>query len=81
MVTFLSKKHIRFDSDGRDVVVAVIAVASASELPTPTGVDGVRFHEGTRAWDISTGDEYGMLSDGTWNKQKEKVRVDWMGGI
>lgn len=81
MVTVIWKKHLEYDPDGRDVVIAKIAVASASELPSPTGIPKLRLHEGSKAWDISNGDEYGMIANGTWNKQQEKDKTDWMGGI
>lgn len=50
------KKHIR----------ALISVSSASELATETA-DYV-FTEASIAWDISTGDIYG-LTNGSWVKQ------------
>lgn len=68
MITFFSRKHIKYEN-GRDVIIAMISVASASELPAPDAIDGLHFHEGSGAWDISTGDEYGMLANGTWQKQ------------
>ena len=83
MVTVLNKKHLRYDPDGRDVVIARISVTSASELPSATGIDGLRLHEASGAWDISTGDTYGFTdngSGGTWNKQKDRINVDWLGG-
>ena len=82
MITILERKHIRVDSTtGKEVIRAVISVATSSELPSKTGIDNTILDEGSRAWDISTGDEYGFTNDGQWHKQKERVRVDWLGGI
>lgn len=44
-----------------------IAVDSASELVTE--YKGIAFTQGSIAWDISTGDFYGLDSNGNWNKQ------------
>lgn len=43
-----------------------IAVDSSSDLPTTTSLAGHIIAMGSIAWDISTGDFYGMGSDGTW---------------
>ena len=43
-----------------------IAVDSSSDLPTVTGLTGHTIAMGSIAWDISTGDFYGMGSDGQW---------------
>lgn len=43
-----------------------IAVDSASELPANDYFPGHIIAMGSIAWDISTGDFYGMGSDGTW---------------
>lgn len=72
MVTWLSKKHIRYDNQGRDVVLAYIAVASVSELPTKYGIDGYALAEASKAWDVSTGKTYGFIDgsvDGSWHEQ------------
>ena len=68
MITIISKKHIRYQDD-RDVVIAVIAVTTSSELPTRDGIDNLRLHEASRAWDISNGVVYGFTSDGVWHEQ------------
>lgn len=44
-----------------------IAVDAASELATTVG--RYTLTEGSLAWDISTGDIYGLKSNGTWVKQ------------
>ena len=54
--------------NGKMVGVAEISVASSSELATSNG--NYIFTEGSIAWDISTGDFYG-LEGGTWHKQND----------
>lgn len=79
MQTVLTRKHIRYDeSDGtkRDVVLAFIAVGSASELPDIDEIDGLLLHEGSGAWDISTGVTYGLKvinSTGSWIPQPNGI--------
>jgi len=79
MVTVLTRKHIRYDeSDGtkRDVVLAFISVGDASELPDIDEIDGLLLHEGSGAWDISTGESYGLKvpgDTGTWIKQPNGI--------
>lgn len=48
-----------------------IAVDSSSDLPTATGLTGHTIAMGSIAWDISTGDFYGMGSDGQWVNQND----------
>ena len=70
MITIISRKHIRYDSNGRDVARIYIAVASASELPaSQTAIDGINFTEASKAWDVSTGDKYGYVVGQGWKKQ------------
>lgn len=70
MITIISRKHIRYDSEGRDVARIYIAVASASELPaSQTAIDGLNFTEASKAWDVSTGDKYGYVVGQGWKKQ------------
>lgn len=81
MRTILRRKHIRYDDQGRDVILALISVANSSELPAPDGIPGVVLHEGSGAWDISTGDEYGMLADGSWIKQPNGIPLGIYEGV
>lgn len=55
--------------EGVNYIRADIAVDSASDLT----VEFASFHftMGSIAWDISTGDFYGLDSTGTWTKQGE----------
>lgn len=48
-------------------VCAEISVSSPSELAVQHGE--YTFTEGSIAWDISTGDFYGLAADGSWYKQ------------
>ena len=50
-----------------EFIRAEISVSDASELATTSG--NYTFVEGSIAWDISTGDFYGLDSSGEWIKQ------------
>jgi hypothetical protein len=66
----LSRKHIRYSDDNKDVARFEISVNSASELPAKDGgIPGAIIDEGSIAWDIDTGDFYGMKESGVWKKQ------------
>ena len=69
MITFIRIKPVRIDGEGRTVAIVHIAVASASELPTKYLLDGFVIHEASKAWDISTGTQYGFLDNGGWIQQ------------
>lgn len=69
MVTILSRKHIRYDSQGRDVARVSISVANTAELPTKYAISNLVIAEGSRAWDISTGTRYGFVDNQGWKKQ------------
>ena len=53
---------------GKHHIRAEIAIDSAAEL-TVEGFQNYHFTMGSIAWDVSTGDFYGLGSDGTWKKQ------------
>lgn len=55
--------------NGVNYVRAEIAVDSSSDLTTTVGAGTLT--AGSIAWDVSTGDFYGLDSDGTWHKQGE----------
>lgn len=76
MMTFISKKHIRYDENQNEVVLAIIAVANASELPSPTSIPGTVLHEASGAWDITTGDKYGLRGT-SWVKQPAGFSFDF----
>ena len=58
------QKHIRFSDDTSKAVVE-IRCDTASDLPTASA----NWLAGSIAWDIATGDFYGLNSSGTWVKQ------------
>lgn len=63
-------EHVGFDQEGREIIRAELSGASVSELPQSKYViNGKVLYEGSRFWDISTGDQYGMTDDGSWHKQ------------
>ena len=72
MITVMTRKHLYYDDQGRDVVLGFIAVGSASELPAADGIPDMVLHEASGAWDISTGESYGLLN-GTWVKQPNGI--------
>lgn len=69
MITIISRKHVKYDSLGRDIIRVYIAVASASELPGKYDIDNAVISEASKAWDISTGDRYGFIDGQGWKKQ------------
>ena len=69
MITILARKHIRNDAQGNDIARVYISVSSASELPAQDAIPNIIIAEGSKAWDISTGDEYGFIVGQGWNKQ------------
>ena len=53
--------------EGTNYIRAEIAVDSSSDLTTTIG--GQVLTAGSIAWDISTGNFYGLDSSGSWHKQ------------
>ena len=51
------------------VVKVEIDIDSAEDLPAVDELSGRKLYMGSIAWDISTGDFYGLNSAGTWYKQ------------
>lgn len=68
MVTILKEKFRSFE-DSKSVVVAELAVDAKTDLPVPSGISGRILSHGTLAWEITTGDFYGLGSDGKWVNQ------------
>lgn len=50
-------------------VVIEVDCDTSSDLPTATELEGRILAQGSVAWDISTGDFYGLNSSGVWIKQ------------
>jgi hypothetical protein len=66
-ITIRSKKFVKYNGE-RSEELLELAVSSASELPEVDAIPGILISESSIAWDISTGDFYG-LTGGTWYKQ------------
>lgn len=70
MYSIRDTEFIRYDSTAERCVNRVeIDVDTASDLPDADDIEGILLYQGSIAWDISTGDFYGLKSNGTWVKQ------------
>ncbi len=69
MISIRNENFIKYES-GLSVVRMEIDVDSAEELPAKDYFSGRTLYQGSIAWDISTGDFYGMTSLGEWILQK-----------
>jgi hypothetical protein len=74
MLTILSHRHL-YNKNGRDVVLAHIAVTTSAELPSIDGVDGFILHEGSKCWDITNSIQYGLTSDGVWHEWESGTSI------
>ncbi len=68
MLEIINEKYLRSESD-TIVVRAELCVDSAEELPEADGIAGRLLAAGSLAWDISTGDIYGLTGAGEWAAQ------------
>lgn len=66
MITVRSRELLELKIDGTNVERMEIDVDTSSDLPDADAFAGKIIAQGSIAWDISTGDFYGMGSDGTW---------------
>lgn len=66
-ITIRSRKFVKYNGE-RSEELLELAVSSASELPEVDAIPGILISESSIAWDISTGDFYG-LTGGTWYNQ------------
>lgn len=66
MITVRSRELLELKIDGTNVERMEIDVDTSSDLPNADAFEGKLIAQGSIAWDISTGDFYGMGSDGTW---------------
>lgn len=70
MLSIIRTEFIRYDyTSARSLNRVELCVDSASELPAVNAFDSMLMFQGSVAWDVSTGDFYGLGSDGTWYKQ------------
>ena len=64
----MNRKFLNFNGEA-SVERMEICVDTASDLPSADGINGCKIAQGSIAWDVSTGDFYGLKSDGTWVNQ------------
>lgn len=69
MISIRNEKFVKYEN-GLSVVRMEIDVDSAEELPEADDFSGRTLYQGSIAWDISTGDFYGLTSSGEWILQK-----------
>lgn len=69
MISIRNEKFIAYEN-GLSVVRMEIDIDSAEELPETNYFSGRILYQGSIAWDISTGNFYGMTSLGEWILQK-----------
>ena len=69
MISIRNENFIKYES-GLSVVRMEIDIDSAEELPETNYFSGRTLYQGSIAWDISTGNFYGMTSSGEWILQK-----------
>lgn len=62
-------KNVEVEGVTKAYVVAEIDCDTASDLPEVDEISGRLLAMGSIAWDISTGDFYGLNSGGVWNNQ------------
>lgn len=66
MLSIRKSEVLEIGTNGESVERMEIDVDTASELPAVDAFAGKIIAQGSIAWDISTGDFYGMGSDGQW---------------
>ena len=69
MISIRNEKFIKYENN-LSVVRMEIDIDSAEELPETNYFSGRTLSQGSIAWDISTGNFYGMTSLGEWILQK-----------
>ena len=68
MITIMKQIFLRYEGE-KSVERMEICVDAASDLPSAGGITGCMIAQGSIAWDVSTGDFYGMTSTGEWVNQ------------
>lgn len=66
MLSIRKSEVLEIGTNGESVERMEIDVDTASDLPAADDFEGKLIAQGSIAWDISTGDFYGMQGDGTW---------------
>lgn len=64
----MSRKFLQYENE-LSVERMEICADAASDLPTMNSISGCKIAQGSIAWDVSTGDFYGMTSTGEWVNQ------------
>ena len=72
MMMFLSRKHIAYQDNGKELTLVTISVASQSELPSGGVYENMVFAQGSSAWDINSGEWFGLVN-GNWVKQPQPL--------
>lgn len=70
MITIMKQIFLRYEGEV-SVERMEICVDAASDLPPADGITGCKIAPGSIAWDVSTGDFYGMTSTGDWINQSD----------
>lgn len=65
MISIRNEEFIKYENN-KSVMRMEIDVDSAEELPDIDDFSGRIMYMGSVAWDISTGDFYGLTSTGEW---------------
>lgn len=68
MITMLKEKFLGSDS-GVSVILAELAVDTKEDLPAADGIDGRILSDASLAWEISTGEFWGLDGEGKWVNQ------------
>lgn len=66
MLSIRKSEVLEIGTNGESVERMEIDVDTSSDLPNADAFAGKIIAQGSIAWDISTGDFYGMAGDGTW---------------
>lgn len=66
MLSIRKSEVLEIGTSGESIERMEIDVDTASGLPAVDDFEGKLIAQGSIAWDISTGDFYGMGSDGQW---------------
>ena len=64
----MSREFLQYENE-LSVERMEICADTASDLPTVNSITGCKIAQGSIAWDVSTGDFYGMSSAGEWVNQ------------
>ena len=69
------KKNVEVNGEIKKLVREELAIDSTADLPTADYKEGLVLAMGSAAWDVSTGDFYGLDSSGVWTNQKTGAKT------